>query len=441
MARPSSSGIPGVSVTLRDGRLLVRVQVSGQDRYLQKTFSPPKDGSAKLTKEASLWVGEAKRKVAEGHEPGRLSFAAFAEDYSRVTEARGKGAYMLEILQKMVPAMRAAGLDDMRPKDWGDRVYEWLGGLQVGWADIDGTRTNHRLVRGPLRPATRNAYLSRIRAVIHYALARRRLLFDPLIGIEDFDEGDWLKATFTIAELRTMVAADADPFWLAACLLIYTGARISEVMGMRWEWVDWDAGVIRVQYQADAEERERHHLKTGERFVPMMRELRDVLRSRRKAAGFIVEDAPVKSRRGRASRIRYDHKPERRCEVYDRFVERLGIERGRRTTHSFRHTFISMRLAQGDSFHLIMDAVGHSSERTTLDYGKMRAAYATAVKGWPAGEFCLRAAPPEAELPIVLADEDGPESFTLDLKAMAQAAAARVFGSRPPAAETAAPGG
>jgi integrase len=44
-----------------------------------------------------------------------------------------------------------------------------------------------------------------------------------------------------------LAASDRSPFVVAAIkLLIFTGARLSEVLGLRWEWIDFERGEARL---------------------------------------------------------------------------------------------------------------------------------------------------------------------------------------------------
>ncbi|MBR5231769.1 MAG: site-specific integrase, partial [Clostridia bacterium] len=79
---------------------------------------------------------------------------------------------------------------------------------------------------------------------------------------------------------------------LVMALLLFTGLRRGEVLGLRWEDIDWARGMIRVERAVTFKDN-RPHLgppksEAGNRIVPMTKELMQILKPLRHLGGFII---------------------------------------------------------------------------------------------------------------------------------------------------------
>src|SRR4029077_17824962 len=92
--------------------------------------------------------------------------------------------------------------------------------------------------------------LGTLKQVFRYGVARGLLRDNPAADVRAprRRKGDRARVeTWTPADLAAFVAAgDADGDWSHVWRLIGCGMRRSEVLGMSWEHVDLDAGVVRV---------------------------------------------------------------------------------------------------------------------------------------------------------------------------------------------------
>jgi len=150
--------------------------------------------------------------------------------------------------------------------------------------------------------------------------------------------------------LRQGLAAQTEtPHMVAAIqLLLLTGARVSEILNSRWEWVDWDKRLIRLPDS-----------KTGAKPIYLSEMAIRVLESLRSlpqasANPFIIagriEGRPLDNLR----------KPWRRV----REVAGIGDVR----LHDLRHTAASIGVAQGMNLPVIGRLLGHSQASTTQRY-------------------------------------------------------------------------
>ncbi len=143
----------------------------------------------------------------------------------------------------------------------------------------------------------------------------------------------------------------ATPWAVAAVrLLALTGARLNEVLTLRWEWVDFDSGTIRLPDS-----------KTGAKTIylnpPALQVLNDVPRLENNPH-VICGDKP-------GAHLVNLQKPWRRIR------KEAGLDDVR--LHDLRHSFASVAVAGGMSLPLIGALLGHSQPQTTARYAHLSA--------------------------------------------------------------------
>jgi integrase len=165
-------------------------------------------------------------------------------------------------------------------------------------------------------------------------------------------------------EIDRLLAA-ATPRWRPLfTVLVFTGLRIGEALGLRWGDVDFEAGVIRVRTQPDATTGEIVEPKTekAKRDVVLMPALGRLLRDQRLAApaGLSGDDCFVFAK--------VDGNPPRHGtarHAFERAIAKAGLAKVR--LHDCRHTFVSLLLAAGRDVVFVSRQVGHSSPAITLN--------------------------------------------------------------------------
>ncbi|TVR10403.1 MAG: hypothetical protein EA401_12220, partial [Planctomycetota bacterium] len=357
MARKSPLGIEGTSLTFRDpdikGRMtvaMVRAKDEG-GHWRTKRFpveSWRRDGSAIIPDVAKSWARETRKDFIKGKAVARAAtFQEFAallieEKAGTVTEHR------LQRIRLVAEGLLKAGITDMQSDAFPIRVRKWIDSLYAGWS-FPQDSFNRRKKKTPLSPATKNKHLIICRQVTSLAVRRRRLAYDPLADLSMWKQERKQKAIFSIDELRYLVSnkaryhaakekarlesvitahqnngltrtsavkrtgaeegkhwstiynilkreANDDPWWLACCLLVYTGCRVDEAMHLRWEWIDWKAGHIHLRLADDYGNKSQ-----SERLIPLEPELREILSPLAKPDGHII---PAHIRSGGSGEIR-----------------------------------------------------------------------------------------------------------------------------------------
>jgi integrase len=162
-------------------------------------------------------------------------------------------------------------------------------------------------------------------------------------------------------EIATLLdRSDGDAKTINA-MLIFSGVRVSELLGLTWRDVDFSQQVIRIRAQMNRNG-VRAPLKTqsARRDVILMDELARLLKARKLAAAFSRDDDPIVTN-GVGRTLGYKRL---RMAFADAATDArvLGA-----TPHTCRHTFASILIDQGATVEFVADQLGHASTKTTWD--------------------------------------------------------------------------
>ena len=154
--------------------------------------------------------------------------------------------------------------------------------------------------------------------------------------------------------------------WVVA---LYGGLRVGELRALRWDHVDFDAGVIRVGHGwDDAEGAQDTKTAAGVRAVPIAGRVRSELVRHKLATGRSDADLVF----GRTAQDAFVRSTIRAHA--NRAWEAAGLEP--LTPHEARHTAASYFAKAGVSVTEAQEALGHADSRTTADI------YQHALPGW-----------------------------------------------------------
>ena len=158
---------------------------------------------------------------------------------------------------------------------------------------------------------------------------------------------------------------------------LFTGMREGEILGLQWNCIDFDSGLILIdkQLQRDRKKGGKYHFcepKNGKsRHIMVAPSVLHILRQQKtkqddlkEAAGVLWVDSGLVFTNEIGDRLSYRT-------VYDcfkRIVERLGFPGAR--FHDLRHTYAVAALESGDDVKTVQENLGHHSASFTLDvYG------------------------------------------------------------------------
>ena len=335
----------------------VRVYPTGAKVYLVQTRSRGKSRRVTVGRHGLLTAEQARRKAAEliagikaGQEPARAGPASPAAAGPTVAEVAER--YMREHV-----AVRCKPKTESGYRDVLDRLLiPELGSLRLG--EIGRARVealHYRLHRTPAAANQAVVLLSRLftmaeawglapeggnpcRFVKKYPRrSRERFLSEP--------EFRRLGRVLTELEAEGKVSASAVA---ALRLLMLTGCRRNEILTLRWEDVDLEAGELRLR---DA--------KTGDRSVALSPAARGVL----EALPRLPDNPWVIPGREAGTRLSYLNSQ------WSVVRARAGLEDVR--IHDLRHSFASRALALGESLPMIGKLLGHRQVQTTARYAHL----------------------------------------------------------------------
>jgi integrase len=168
-----------------------------------------------------------------------------------------------------------------------------------------------------------------------------------------YSEAKGLRNFFTEKQMNEII--EASPKWLQPLILtaFYTGLRESELLGLRWEWVDLNEGVIYLPSSKTLKDPTGR----GQR-IAMQGELIDLFKSLSKNKSEWVF-------------CRADGLPLTKSQVYEPFkktLRNLGIDTKKYSWKEIRHTTASIMNLKGSPPMAIRDQLRHSSVKTTEGY-------------------------------------------------------------------------
>lgn len=235
-----------------------------------------------------------------------------------------------------------------------------------------------------------------IRHVFDYAISENILTVNPstallLPNCKPTLQKDAFSPEQEQALLRT---ASTHPDGLMIYVLYYTGIRRGEMLGLRWEDIDWNSKMIHICRSVDFlskkpdKPQDTSGVKTpsADRYVPLPDQLAAILRPLRSLPHLYVisidGSQPLTSTQFRArwNRLMIDAGY---CALSPRYHEK--VKRWKRegktvtkpnivydydasiTPHWFRHNYITACVAAGIPPEVCMRIVGHNSFQTTID--------------------------------------------------------------------------
>jgi integrase len=125
-----------------------------------------------------------------------------------------------------------------------------------------------------------------------------------------------------------------------------TGCRKSEILCLRWEWVDFDRGCLRLPDS-----------KTGAKVVPLAAAAMELLSELPRTSTYVL---PAAKGAGHHTGVQKD---------WERVRVRAGLPGLR--LHDLRHSFASFAVADGNTLFMVGKVLGHKQTRTTEVYAHL----------------------------------------------------------------------
>lgn len=230
-----------------------------------------------------------------------------------------------------------------------------MGNLAVPAVTPDDLAVLH--VRLAQTPYQANRVLSLARTLFQWAEVwqMRPLGTNPARGLTRFREAKrerYLRPEELARLGAAIIAAEASrserPEALALVrLLLFTGARVDEIRLLRWEWIDWRAGRIRLPDS-----------KTGAKTLYLSQPALDVLKAcGRQASGLVLPGTRPGMPQAHPKRVW-----RRLCTA----AKVVGVR-----LHDLRHTYASLGVGLGLSLPIVGRLLGHTDWGTTQRYAHL----------------------------------------------------------------------
>ncbi len=209
----------------------------------------------------------------------------------------------------------------------------------------------------------RNAVMP-LRAIFRRAVQRDVVQVNPTEGVTlPAVEGtrDRVASPDEAADLIAALPAEDQPVWATA---MYAGLRLGELQALRWENIDLDGGLLRVEWSWDKKAGPvAPKSKAGRRVVPIPKAL----------SGYLTNQYELAEDRSGLAFGRSATRPFSDSALRSR-ATRIWSDAGMLPIgfHEARHTYASLMIAAGVNSKALTTYMGHRSITTTLDrYGHL----------------------------------------------------------------------
>jgi len=257
--------------------------------------------------------------------------------------------YEILINKHIIPALGGAAVQELRPehiqKLYNDKIAEGLSPRSV--------RHLHTILRGALRQAMKNRLIS-------YDVSES-------VTLPALKKGQ-ARALTLKEQAKFLAAAEDDPLYPAFMLLMTTGLRRGELLGLRWRNVNLTKKYLEIEenfvpvkggavYQQPKTEKSKGR-------VPLIKPAVECLKKHRQqmlAEGLYDKDRPVfcNDAGGPIMPRSFNHR-------FEKLREKAGIGKDV-TVHSLRHTFATRLLERGVSMREVQELLRHEEMSTTAD--------------------------------------------------------------------------
>jgi integrase len=273
----------------------------------------------------------------------------FLEEAKSTKEASTYRGYKRVCEGHLLPIFDKVEIQDLQPAI----IRKWIRGLN----------STTKTVANILTP---------LRAVIEQALVDQHIKENPLNSIivdkllnKETKKSDYKPDPFGVDEINSILNASEGQVRLLFQFAFFTGLRVSELIGLRWEDVDWQNQLIHVEETIVAKESKGPKTEAGVRDVLLLPPALEALEQQKQYTF---------SQKGRVFYNPQSNKPWETSQQIRRtqwmhILKRAGIRY--RNTYQTRHTYASMMLSQSENIMWVSKQLGHVDvEMVIKTYGR-----------------------------------------------------------------------
>lgn len=228
----------------------------------------------------------------------------------------------------------------------------------------DGNKRNGKTMSS----ASTNLMLTVLSMAFEYGINVEICIDNPCLRLKRCPNDCRKAEAFTIEEQRKIecyIAATEDRRLFGIVLGLYSGLRIGELIGLEWNDIDLEKGVIKIDKTVYRDKDDNNiwrvyvdkpKTKSSERIIPLPTHIIEQLKNYKSVAksNFVVEN-----KKGERMSIRsYQF-------MFERLTEKAGVRK--LNFHSLRHTFATRAIECGMDIKTLSEIMGHKNASVTLN--------------------------------------------------------------------------
>lgn len=262
-----------------------------------------------------------------------------------------------------------------RLSNWRRNLEPALGHRKI--ADItraDCQRLVDELVRAGQKPNSIVTAMAHLTAMLHAAVEDEVITHNRAAGLRLPRPRPTPPVTWTAAQARAFITGTAGTqAGRVGHVMLATGARVGEVLALRWREVDLDRGQLRIvatmQLTIDGELDIADTTKTASsrRTIPLAPSLVDVLAEHRATQAAVFAERGIRNRRDLVFPSAIGERLHPGTLRYQLIEQMRRLELPVLTPHGFRHTAATLLLEAGVPAKVVQEMLGHKTISMTLD--------------------------------------------------------------------------
>jgi integrase/recombinase XerD len=210
-------------------------------------------------------------------------------------------------------------------------------------------------------PSTVARKIAAVKSFFHSLVEQGVVTTDPAARLNSPKVKKHIPKTLSVADMERLLAAPARTGGSKALrdralleLLYATGMRVTEVVNLRLDDVDWTNGTVNCPGKADR----RRRIPLGSALLPLQEYLD------RGRPNFARDDSPAT--------LFLNHRGQKLTRqgvwlILKESAEAAGLD-GDVTPHTLRHSFAKHKLGQGEDLRRVQELLGHANLSTTQVY-------------------------------------------------------------------------
>jgi integrase len=217
----------------------------------------------------------------------------------------------------------------------------------------------------PLAKGSKAKIRNIMSALYSHAIRWEWVSKNPITSVRQSAKREKVPEVLTVDELVKLLAAIPEPFRTAVFLDGASGLRVGELLGLKWEDVDFKKSVIYIRRSIVKQRIGPPKTEASQKPIPMNSELAKALR--------LWKMKTIYNRPGDwvyASPAKKGTQPYWPKSIYRVYIKRAADKIGLRKRigwHTFRHTFGTILNANGENPKVIQELMRHANLKVTMD--------------------------------------------------------------------------